>query len=144
MDNCFQSEYNHGWLSGYMAHKLKCARNKRKLMSKLSVITVISWQKCGIASMCVKVTENSHIYTESPVGLRKHLPYIWEEVRWGCTHVPSTSLKSNIFLMSSTCFFHVSPLPVSPFSRAMALLYRPKSDRHWAVGGGRMRGIRGK
>lgn len=56
-----------------------------------------------------------------------------------CTHVPRTSLKSKIFLMSSTCFFHVSPLPVSPFSRAMALLYRPKSDRHWAAGGGRMR-----
>ena len=58
-----------------------------------------------------------------------------------CTHVPRTSLKSKIFLMSSTCFFHVSPLPVSPFSLAMALLYRPKSDRHWAAGGGRMRSV---
>lgn len=42
------------------------------------------------------------------------------------THVPRTSLKSKIFLMSSTCFFHVSPLPASPFSRAMAPLHRPR------------------
>lgn len=45
------------------------------------------------------------------------------------THVPRTSLKSKVFLMSSTCFFHVSPRPGSPFSRAMALLHRPEGHR---------------
>lgn len=34
------------------------------------------------------------------------------------THVPRISLNSNIFLMSSTCFFH-EHFPESPFSRAM-------------------------
>lgn len=35
------------------------------------------------------------------------------------TYVPSTSLKSNIFLMSSTCFFQ-DPSPDSPFSFAIS------------------------
>lgn len=35
------------------------------------------------------------------------------------THVPRTSLKSNIFLMSSTCFFH-EPSTDSPFSFAIS------------------------
>lgn len=45
------------------------------------------------------------------------------------THVPRTSLKSNIVLMSSTCFFH-DPSPDSPFSFAIS---------HW---GWRYRGWR--
>lgn len=55
------------------------------------------------------------------------------------THVPRTSLKSKIFLMSSTCFFHVPPPPVSPFSRAMSLLYRLESDCRGAARERRMR-----
>ena len=37
------------------------------------------------------------------------------------THVPRTSLKSNMFLMSSTCFFHDPSPPGSPFSLAMSM-----------------------
>lgn len=50
------------------------------------------------------------------------------------THVPRSSFKWKIFLMSSICFFHVSPPPVSPFSRAMSLLHRPQSGRPSGLG----------
>lgn len=49
--------------------------------------------------------------------------------RYKVTHVPSTSLNSNISLTSSTCFFHEQSPPASPFSRAMA--EKHGNDRRW-------------
>lgn len=53
------------------------------------------------------------------------------------THVPRTSLKSNIFLISSTCFFQ-DPSLDSPFS--FAISHRGGSS---GGGGGGGRGVRG-
>lgn len=48
------------------------------------------------------------------------------------THVPSTSLNSNISLISSTCFFHEQSPPASPFSRAMVGGKKhTEEDRRW-------------
>lgn len=115
------------------------AKVPRLSFSVYTNYTQISAETCDAANRRVKVTVKS-VLGATHVHRGSLIHHNTTEVSDGkfnggaCTHVPRTSLKSNIFLMSSTCFFHVSPLPASPFSRAMALLHRPKSDRQWGSG----------
>lgn len=82
------------------------SRASRAAMMQTSP-TNISWSELSLTAWV--------LYTD--VALVFLLSVFKKEAKF--THVPRTSLNSNICLMSSTCFFHES-LAVSPFSWAMA------------------------